>query len=336
LGWESGAQVSSGAAASGTNAGVIQGTVIDPSGAVISGGRVTATEESSGQVYRVITESNGFYKFSALRPGKYAVRFEMQGFKTETKTSVIVGSAQLTKLNARLDVGSTSYVCSPCVNVPEIMVTPDADPPRLAPYTLGAIAGQVTDRKDQPIPQVRIRLTGERTGRHYQVVTQCAGLYRLPGLVPGRYTARFEAKGFLAYTKTGIRIDVDQVTQLDAKLKAGGGSPQIEPPCEAQLTGSIAGTVTDPTGAVIPGAQVTATGESTGRAYYAKTDNAGMYRVSLLAADLYTVRFEMKGFVTATKTSVLVSASSTSAVNMGLVIGGGSHVEITPLPTPPE
>jgi hypothetical protein len=210
--------------------------VIDPTGAVISGAQVTATGEVTANRYRVTTDSSGAFRFLAVPPGKYAVRFEMQGFKTQNKTSVVVNASHVTDLNVRLDVGDyPNWVTTPLtVDVLE----PDSPP--LGPYRFGAIAGQVTDRQGGSIPQVRITLIERTSGSRQETATDCSGLYRQFGLVPGSYTVRFEAKGFLARTKAKVRIKVDQLTQVDTKLKiAAHGGPEIEVPCEAQPTGTL-------------------------------------------------------------------------------------------------
>ena len=61
-------------------------------------------------------------------------------------------------------------------------------------------------------------------------------------------------------------------------------------------SGVIAGTVTDPTGALVPGASVTVTGSDTGLVRRVFTDAAGYYRVGALPTGHYEVRVEHQGF----------------------------------------
>ena len=58
------------------------GTVADPSGAVISGATVTITSTDTGASQSVTTASNGFYRFSLLKPGKYSLVARQTGFKS--------------------------------------------------------------------------------------------------------------------------------------------------------------------------------------------------------------------------------------------------------------
>ncbi len=70
-------------------------------------------------------------------------------------------------------------------------------------------------------------------------------------------------------------------------------------PAKAQLTrGSIAGTVTDNTGAAIAGAQVTITNLGTNIARVGTSNEAGLYRLPALEPGVYVVKIEKDGFDT--------------------------------------
>lgn len=63
-------------------------------------------------------------------------------------------------------------------------------------------------------------------------------------------------------------------------------------------TGSIAGTVTDPSGAVVPGAKVKAVDQDKGFSFPATTDSGGRYVVRQLPPGRYMVSVEAAGFQT--------------------------------------
>src|SRR5580698_2226232 len=65
-------------------------------------------------------------------------------------------------------------------------------------------------------------------------------------------------------------------------------------------TARLFGTITDPSGAVIPNATVTVTDTATGRAVTAKTGSSGDYVVSALPVGKYHVEVKQEGFKTAT------------------------------------
>src|ERR1700722_560569 len=88
--------------------------------------------------------------------------------------------------------------------------------------------------------------------------------------------------------------------------------------------GSISGTVTDATGAVVPNAKVTMTG-STGQTVHATTSGAGTYSSGALVPGMYSVRAEAKGFKT-TQLKVDVQVNNTANGNIKLEIGQESTV----------
>src|SRR5258708_22959831 len=71
-------------------------------------------------------------------------------------------------------------------------------------------------------------------------------------------------------------------------------------------TSEITGTVRDSTGAVVPGANVTATNEATGVGHSQTTTNAGLYAFPALPAGSYTIAVEITGFKTNKKTGNLL------------------------------
>jgi len=88
--------------------------------------------------------------------------------------------------------------------------------------------------------------------------------------------------------------------------------------------GSISGTVTDSTGAVVPNAKVTMTG-TTGQTVHATTSGAGTYSSGALVPGTYSVRAEAKGFKT-TQMSVDVQVNNTANGSIKLEIGQESTV----------
>ena len=89
--------------------GSIQGTITDPTGAVVSGAKVTITSQTSGQALVLTTNSRGAYVSGPLAPGVYTVRVESKGFATiETPITVQVG--EIASGNFTAKVGQESQV----------------------------------------------------------------------------------------------------------------------------------------------------------------------------------------------------------------------------------
>lgn len=88
--------------------GAITGTVRDTSGGVIVGAKVTATLSSTGETRQVVTNSQGFYRFPLLPPGKYRLKVERSGFKAAVHTGVSVTVTETSVVNLKLEVGSVA------------------------------------------------------------------------------------------------------------------------------------------------------------------------------------------------------------------------------------
>src|SRR3984957_845521 len=73
-----------------------------------------------------------------------------------------------------------------------------------------------------------------------------------------------------------------------------------------QATGSISGTVSDPSGAAVPNAKVTVTAPAMGLSRSSTTNQSGEYIVPLLGVASYTVQVELQGFQTAKAESIVL------------------------------
>jgi hypothetical protein len=87
------------------------------------------------------------------------------------------------------------------------------------------------------------------------------------------------------------------------------------------VTGTILGTVTDGTGAVVPGATVTLTHTGTGLVRTAVSDIAGEYTVPSLPTGTYTVAAELSGFKTVTLTNIVLGVDQRVRIDLRLEIG---------------
>lgn len=86
--------------------GSLRGEVTDPSGAVVSGAKVTVTNPATGVSLSTTTTTSGTYVFPNLLVGTYTVDVEGSGFKKYSRKNVSVQSNQVTEAHARLEVGS--------------------------------------------------------------------------------------------------------------------------------------------------------------------------------------------------------------------------------------
>jgi hypothetical protein len=105
------------------------------------------------------------------------------------------------------------------------------------------------------------------------------------------------------------------------------------PACFGQasaINGQIEGTVTDPSGAVVPGATVTIENVGTGLRRELKTDSSGFFRFTVLPLGTYNLKVVTSGFADQAHNGIEVEAGSTATVNVAVRVAGTSGiVEVT-------
>ena len=90
-----------------TNGGSIQGTITDPSGAVVGNATIGIRSTDTGFSRTLTTDSAGFYSVGPLNPGSYEVSITTPGFqKLVVKTFIRTGT--VTSGNFKLFLGSSS------------------------------------------------------------------------------------------------------------------------------------------------------------------------------------------------------------------------------------
>src|SRR4029450_6235134 len=85
--------------------------------------------------------------------------------------------------------------------------------------------------------------------------------------------------------------------------------------------GSIVGTVTDPQGAVVPGASITITNVETGITNKTSTDSSGNYAVTPLPVGEYSVTVEAAGFKKSVNGGIKLNVQDRIGVNVVLEVG---------------
>ena len=90
--------------------------------------------------------------------------------------------------------------------------------------------------------------------------------------------------------------------------------------CYAQATASINGTVTDPSGGVIPDALITAKEVQTGTTRTVTTGASGLYRFNDLQPGTYVITAEAKGFAKSEIQSVSLQVGDARDVNVSMLV----------------
>src|SRR5262245_30941817 len=91
--------------------GTISGTVVDSSGKVIAGAKVTLIEERTGSVRVAASNEEGDFIFPTLQPGVYTIKIEHSGFRSYQRTSNVLSANEVLALGKlTLEVGQLAEV----------------------------------------------------------------------------------------------------------------------------------------------------------------------------------------------------------------------------------
>src|ERR1051326_566972 len=120
--------------------GDIRGTVTDPSGAVVTGANVTATDIAKGIKHTVATDANGQYRLAGLQPATYSLSVSKSGFQSELAKNVVVNVGQTSTVDFPMKVSQVSE---------QVEVT--AEPP-VVETERGAQANVVTEQTIRDLP----------------------------------------------------------------------------------------------------------------------------------------------------------------------------------------
>lgn len=103
--------------------GGLQGTVKDPSGAVVSKAKVELTGSTLVGSKSLETDTNGYYRFANLPPGTYSVTVKGAGFSELKRDNIVIEVGHLPTLDLALQVGSAGTVVEVSGAAPIIDVT---------------------------------------------------------------------------------------------------------------------------------------------------------------------------------------------------------------------
>ncbi|HEV2687094.1 MAG TPA: TonB-dependent receptor, partial [Bryobacteraceae bacterium] len=95
---------------------------------------------------------------------------------------------------------------------------------------------------------------------------------------------------------------------------------------QSKTSGTLSGTVTDPTDSAVPGAKITATNVSMGTAFEATTDDRGSYRVPLLPPGVYEIKVDKTGFGGQSRKDVTITVGEAEVVDFKLAVGISTQI----------
>jgi hypothetical protein len=94
--------------------------------------------------------------------------------------------------------------------------------------TFGEITGEVTDSSGGVVAGATVSVTNPETSVTRTAVTNSAGNYTFPSLLPGLYNVKAEMQGFQAEIRNAVELQVQQVARIDFQLKVGSMAETVE------------------------------------------------------------------------------------------------------------
>ena len=105
----------------------------------------------------------------------------------------------------------------------------------LAQFVRGSILGVVSDETGAVIPKASVILRNTGTNETRSAVTDDAGSYSFPALLPGAYTIEVKQAGFKSRLVSDVNLEVNQTARIDVKMAVGDVAEQIEVRSDAVL-----------------------------------------------------------------------------------------------------
>jgi hypothetical protein len=103
--------------------GSLQGTVKDPTGAVVPHAKVSVTTPTLVGVKSIETNDSGYYHFENLPPGNYVIKVEAKGFTTLEQSGLTLQVGHSPSVDLKVQIGSQAQVVNVTSESPAIDVT---------------------------------------------------------------------------------------------------------------------------------------------------------------------------------------------------------------------
>ncbi len=103
--------------------GDVRGLVVDPSGAVVSGAKITAVLKGEGTERHAATDATGQFTVPTLPVGSYTIRVQAPGFKTFEQSDVAVDIGRVAQINASLELGQSTQIVTAEASAPLVETT---------------------------------------------------------------------------------------------------------------------------------------------------------------------------------------------------------------------
>jgi hypothetical protein len=205
----------------------LQGTVVDPNGALVPGAAVTLTSQETAAEHTTTTTGEGVFTLSSLAPGKYTLAVEKPGFRKKTLSDLDIAAEQVQSVRVSLEIGQTSSSVTVSSEAAQIIDTESA-----------TIGGTITTKEVESLPSF--------TRDPYQLLQLAPGVFgdgslgaggggtQLPGTNksgPGSTDSIFQVENGPGIIANGTRQNSNnfQIDGLSVNSTVWGGSAVITP-----------------------------------------------------------------------------------------------------------
>jgi hypothetical protein len=107
----------------GQSLSTINGSVTDPTGAVVAAVTISAIEVDTTLTRSTVTSAEGLYVISGLRPTRYTLKASAPGFRQFTQTGIVLEANDTLTINLKLELGATSETVNVEANAVQVDTT---------------------------------------------------------------------------------------------------------------------------------------------------------------------------------------------------------------------
>jgi hypothetical protein len=188
----------------------MSGRVTDPTGAVVAGAKVTATETETGTNSATTSSAEGSYTLPFLTPGQYRIIVEAPGFKKYQQDQIQIGTNQRVALDVKLELGSQTE---------SVTVTADVSLLQTATASVGQV---ITTRQIESTPM---------NGRTPLTLAQLA--YGVTPASDPRFTRPFDNGGPSGFSMGGGQGQSNELLLDGAPDTTGNRRVAFNPPVDS-------------------------------------------------------------------------------------------------------
>ncbi len=136
--------------------GTLTGTVRDPSGAVVTGAKLTLTNIATQGHWDTVSTESGSYTIPTLPPGTYNLTTSASGFKSSTQEGIVIQVAATTTLDVALQVGSTAESIDVHADIKQVESDTSEVGTEVSPNLIAALPLQVSGQLRSPVQFVEL------------------------------------------------------------------------------------------------------------------------------------------------------------------------------------